>query len=200
MTLKTNDKSDRLMQDAPLILTHLGNVPKIGLMGDQVFAWLSQRNIDIPMEIFGAHRTSDDVWIVRTGTCECMIECGLEGDVADALRRELKSEVAGVYLSVREHATFILNGSRMYEVFAQSCALDVRNVRSDQVIYTSLAGVHCAILRESGTMGEACRMWIDPSYAHYLWGTLAEIVRELGGEALYIDSRLEEPANSAVSR
>ena len=57
MTLKTNDKSDRFMHDAPLILTNLGDVPKIGLIGDQVFAWLSQRNIEIPMEIFGAHRT-----------------------------------------------------------------------------------------------------------------------------------------------
>jgi sarcosine oxidase subunit gamma len=49
---------------------------------------------------------------------------------------------------------------------------------------TQMAGVSCAVLpRQLGAV-RAWQLWADGTYGPYLWETLLQIVRELGGDAV----------------
>lgn len=46
---------------------------------------------------------------------------------------------------------------------------------------TSMAGVGVLVIRRSDLETPCYRIWCDPTYAPYLWDTLAGIAAELGG-------------------
>ena len=39
----------------------------------------------------------------------------------------------------------------------------------------------CMVLRQGGEESSGFRIWCEPSYGVYLWGSLLDIVRDLGG-------------------
>jgi sarcosine oxidase, subunit gamma len=169
------------MSDTAIELSDISGLKKLGLKGPGVAAWLASHGIDLPADIFGATRTSDGGWTVRLGTAEFMLEGGTNSDQIPHLEATLESLPPGVYRVPHEEATFQLAGSGAGLVFAQTCGIDFRKAVPGLVIYSRVAGVSCGILPTADEHGLSYRIWLDPSYADYLWETLAGIVRELGG-------------------
>ena len=85
---------------------------------------------------------------------------------------------------VREDATLLLCGLRALDLLAQCCGYDFSRSPSARLVYTRIAGVSCGILPQQVGGNPVYRIWFDPSYAIYLWETLAEIADGLGGGAV----------------
>jgi sarcosine oxidase, subunit gamma len=169
------------MSDTAIELSDISGLKKLGLKGPGVAAWLASRRIDLPADIFRATRTSDGGWTVRLGTAEFMLEASSSDDQMSHLEASLESLPLGVYRVPHEEATFLLAGGRTGLVFAQTCGIDFRKAVPGLVIYSRVAGVSCGILPTADEHGLSYRIWLDPSYADYLWETLAGVVRELDG-------------------
>jgi sarcosine oxidase subunit gamma len=165
------------MSAATLEFIDLGAPPKLGLKGPAANAWMTSQGVDVPADVFAANCTDDGGWIVRLGATEFMVESGRDETLVERLAAALSNSPAGVYRVPREDATFLLAGPKSRSVLSQTCGIDFRSVPPQRLIYTRVAGVSCAILPEVGVF----RIWVDPSYAAYLWETLAMIVEELGG-------------------
>jgi glycine cleavage system aminomethyltransferase T len=80
-------------------------------------------------------------------------------------------------------------------VLHETFGFDFTNPPASAVM-TRVAGVSCMILpvQIEGVM--ALRLWLDPSYASYLWEALLEIVRHHGGDAIGLEAfypRLDQP-------
>ncbi|MEK6270754.1 MAG: hypothetical protein N2B57_08370 [Planctomycetales bacterium] len=77
-----------------------------------------------------------------------------------------------------------MTGRHSLQLFAQTCSHRFETSPAEKWVYTRIAGVNCGVLPQS--QGEATHyaLWLDPSYAVYLWETLLEIVTELGGGAI----------------
>jgi sarcosine oxidase subunit gamma len=106
-----------------------------------------------------------------------MVESGSDASLLDRLEAAWDQPPAGVYRVPREDATFLLAGPQKHSVLSQTCGFDFRSTPPRRLVYTRVAGVSCAILPDAG----AFRLWLDPSFAAYLWHELAAIVEELGG-------------------
>ncbi len=78
----------------------------------------------------------------------------------------------------------MLAGSRSTEVFAQTCGINFGEMPQRHVIFTRVAGVSCTVFPDSIRDIEAYRIWVDFSYAEYLWETLVEISESLGGSVI----------------
>ena len=56
--------------------------------------------------------------------------------------------------------------------------------KPEDTVYTRIAGGNGGVLPQSQGEATYYALWLDPSYAVYLWETLLEIVTELGGGAI----------------
>ena len=92
----------------------------------------------------------------------------------------LDSGGSGAYRVVRQDASILLSGSRAAEVFLQTCGYDFRKP-GDRLVMTRVAGVSCSILHRTINRLGTFQLWMDGSFGAYLWKTLLEIARELGG-------------------
>ena len=80
-----------------------------------------------------------------------------------------------------EEATLLLTGRRSLEVLSQTCGINFREALPDKVVFTRVAGVSCGVFTEAIREVPVYRIWVDPSYALYLWETLVEICHSLDG-------------------
>ena len=67
---------------------------------------------------------------------------------------------------------------------AQTCGLDLREPVASRVVLTRVAGVSTIVLPERIRDEAGFRLWVDPSYAHYLWHQLVKISESLGGRVV----------------
>jgi glycine cleavage system aminomethyltransferase T len=159
----------------------------IGVKGPGAGAFLRVQNVDPPpLDETYATRPLDDGLVVRLGTDEFFLESGIESQtydhIAHALTRNANT-MPGVYPIVREDASFIIAGKRAREVLAQTCGVNFRNEPPGKVVLTRVAGVNVMILT-SGDASPRYRVWLDPSYATYLWQQLDDIVHDLNGKVV----------------
>jgi sarcosine oxidase, subunit gamma len=169
------------MSNVAIQLDHLGVLPRLVLKGSGAANWLGEQSISVPLEISSAIPIGNDAWIARLGAGEFLIEGNADSNLVSRLSAELSPLPKNVFPVPRCDATFVLAGSEAGSVFAQTCAIDFRHAVLQRVIFSRIAGVSCGILPEPSAGGIKYRLWIEPSYAAYLWATLAGIVTELGG-------------------
>jgi sarcosine oxidase subunit gamma len=162
-------------------LAELSDVPMLGLKGSGAAVWLAGQGIEVPPAIYDTARLGSYGYVLRLGTNEFMLQDDANGTTVSRLQASLQSLPPGVYLVPHEDAVFELSGSDARLVFAQTCGIDFRTMPTRRVLYSRVAGVSCGILPEEAAGGVRYRIWLDPSYADYLWETLVTIVTELGG-------------------
>lgn len=162
-------------------LCDLSGMYKLGLKGADAQPWLSSKGFDVPNEVFAAGPLPAGGVIVRLGAGEFFLEDNIANTDLPALAGRIDSHKGKLVRVEHQEATFLLTGCRAGEALAQTCGINFRDATPGNVFLTRVAGVSCGVYPE--TLGElpAFRLWVDPSYAVYLWQTLAEICRSLDG-------------------
>jgi sarcosine oxidase subunit gamma len=172
-----------------LALCDLSALNRVGVKGEGARAWLRECGADVPVKIYEVRALAPLGRIIRTGTTEFFIEDGPRSGWVARLGSDTPRPPAGVYRFVRQDASIGLVGESSFDVLAQTCGYNFREPEAD-FIYSRVAGVSCAILRDRETRPGAAadaplfRIWCDASYGAYLWETLLEIVKECDGDAV----------------
>lgn len=156
---------------------------KWGLRGSGAAAWLASQGIDVPDSIYASNSLSEGGLIVRVGDDEFFLEAASTEQSLAVLRTALP-ERAGCTAIPREEAAFLLTGHRSRELLAQTCGHPLADSPAGKLVFTRVAGVSCGVLPQRGDETIVYRLWLDPSFAIYLWETLLEIALELGGGAI----------------
>ena len=163
-------------------LCDVSALPKLGVKGPAADAWLNEHDVDVPPATFETRSLTDDGVVARLGEDEFLIESGSEPMSVPALRAELGPAAEGTYRVERQDATFLLAGEKAVGVMAQTCGIDFNQATPDRLIMTRVAGVSCSVLPQS--MSSICtyRLWVDATFAAYLWEQLALITADLAGK------------------
>jgi hypothetical protein len=156
---------------------------RLGLSGPGTVLWLSAHGVAAPDPVYNATELPGGGQVIRTGIQDVLLEDGWKGETTVPIQKALASSAGGVYEVLRQEASFFLSGSRVGEVLAQTCGVDFQGV-GNCLVMSRVAGVS-ASLRFRATMDfPVCQIWVDASYALYLWKTLCEIVGDLGGRPI----------------
>jgi len=184
LAVRFDDADTEAKRASELGLCDLSALPKIGVSGNGAPEWLRTHGVDMPETIYDTKRLQDGGWVVRTAQDEYLVESGPPCVTVPALSRELGPGCEGVVRLERQEATLLLTGDRAVEVLAQTCAIDLRSSPKDRLILTRAAGASCGILPWMREEIPVYHIWVDNSYAVYLWETLENIVEELGGRVI----------------
>lgn len=174
---------------------HLGLVDwtaprRLAVKGPRAVAFLSEQGLAVPEDILHWRELAGGGLVGRTGAAEVFVESGMHTNWFHRLETALAVRSEGVYRVWREDACLLLLGSRAEAVLAQTCPLDWQ-AEGDRLVFTRLAGVSCMALHRQ-LFGRKCwQIWVDNTYAPYLWEKLLSIVRELGGRAVGLAPLIE---------
>lgn len=164
---------------AVLGLADLSHLPRSGAKGPQAAAWLASRGLPVPARPNSWLR-QDGTLIARLGASEFLVE----GTAAATLTHATRAP--GVYPVLREDCALALLGPRLPDLLAQTCNVNFAalDLAIQPVVLTSMAGVTVTVLPHAHDGAPFYRVWCDYSYGPYLWRTLLDIVRALGGGAV----------------
>jgi sarcosine oxidase subunit gamma len=165
-------------------LCDLSGLRKLGLKGRDAENWLTGEGIDVPQSVFESRPLGPNGLIIRLGTDEFFLEDGIGNSTVSMLADRVDSHDGQVFRVEHQEATFLLTGSRSLEVLSQTCGINFGEVVPRQVILTRVAGVSCGVFADAVRNIPVYRFWVDPSYAVYLWETLAEICESLSGKVI----------------
>ena len=164
-----------------LALCDVSALPTLGVKGPAAVDWLSAHGVAIPDEIYDTQKLADDGLIARVASDEFLLQSGVSCQTVPSLVDKLGQGQEGAIHVERQEATFLLVGARVLEVFSQTCGVDFREVRPWRLTITRIAGASCGILHWNREDVPRYQLWVDPTYAVYVWETLLEIVEELEG-------------------
>lgn len=184
--LRFKESSGEIKLKTQLSLCDLSCLPKIGVKGPESLAWLAQAGIGVPVSVYGCGSLGGDGLVIRTDRSEVFLEDGPDSTTVADLERELGTTPLGVYRVCRQDASFQLRGAQSNAVLRETCGVDFSQA-SDGVVMTRVAGVSCMVLAVQDNPTPTFRLWLDPSYASYLWDALLEIVRDQGGDAVGLE-------------
>ena len=174
-----------------LALCDLSGLPLLEAKGPGARAWLAARNFPVPDAIYEGTSTSEEGWITRTGSEEFL----LRGAPGSKLSELAGSEPAGeVLITSRQDAIFLVAGSRIGELMAQTCGLDYTSLPRERTHLSRVAGVSCGLVKDQLRRMPVCWLWLDPSYALYLWEQLAQITGDLEGTVVGVSCFYPEVA------
>ena len=165
-------------------LCDLSALEKLGVKGRDAEAWLRDQGVDTPAGVYESRRLGDRGIIVRLTADEFLLESGIAGESVPALAARLVSPRGHVFRVERQEATFMLVGPRAIDVLAQTCGIDFRDAPPNRLVLTRAAGAGGGVLPDPVGDTPAFRIWIDYSYAVYLWTTLVEICESLQGRVV----------------
>lgn len=159
---------------------------RVGLKGPGAAEFLKSHGIVIPPSAnqwvpIGAHAL-----VSRLGRTEFLIEDETISTRIEDLRTALLSPPEGVYPVPRSDCALALIGSRVNELFVQTCNVDFSAQRaSDHIVtLTQMVGLSVTVLHDTESSQPRWRIWCDGTFGPYLWETLIEIAKELGGGAV----------------
>ncbi len=171
-----------------LALADASFLPRIVLKGPSAAEFLKSRGIVIPDSILKVAPLAGGGLIARTGGSEFFLESGPVGWDSSPVRLEegtgVPSYGSGVYPVLRQDASLIISGSRGGELFRHVSSYDFIAEPHHDLVFTPIAGVSCSVLRQTINGFPAFRLWTDGTYGTYIWHTLLEVAKELGGGAV----------------
>jgi hypothetical protein len=162
-----------------LALCDLSGLPLLEVKGSGAVDWLTTRNLPVPAAIYEGKSTGEGGWITRTGSAEFL----LRGPAGGSLPGLSGSDSAGeVLITHRQDAIFLVAGNRIGELMAQTCGLDYASLPARQTLFSRVAGISCGMIKDQLNGIPVCWLWLDPSYALYLWEQLVQITTDLDGK------------------
>lgn len=159
-------------------LEDLGVLCKFGVKGPDAEKFLTGQEVDVPKAIYESCPLSDGL-IVRLAADEFMLEVATANESIQGVLSKLRSTDLQVFHVERQEATFLLSGRRANDVLAQTCGVNFREAPNRHLVLTRVAGVSCGVFPESTSNRSFFRLWVDYSYAAYLWDVLNQISEEL---------------------
>lgn len=173
--------------DAPLKLADLSLVPRWGLKGRGVAAWLAQHSATMPSSDNCAERQQDGSLITRLSPTEVLLLASSDGRaaLAETIGRIPPEGEDACYPVPRQdsHCWFAATGDDAANMLAKLCAVDLAPDRfpCGQVAQTSVARLSSIVIRND--MNDALSFFLlaDSASAEYLWDCLLDAMGEFGG-------------------
>jgi len=171
----------------PVTLSDVSALARCGCKGPGAADWLASRGLPVPAA-FNTWSATENGLVARLAATEFLIE-DVRAERIETLARELGKGARGTsgpcYPVMREDAALVLAGPQANEVLLQTCNIDFAalDLAARPLVMTSMVGVSVLVIAQKRANDVAYRIWCDPTFGCYLWRTLLEIVRELGGDA-----------------
>lgn len=185
--LSFEERRADLIAVSQLGLADLSSLPKLVVKGPGAVEWLEGQGIVSPTEVFATGPLPGGGLVIRTDRQEVFLEDGVYGQTVASVEQLLPSDDPSIARVIRQDASFFLGGEKAHDVFSQTCGFNFRNGPVG-VVMTQVAGVSCWVLEVNLLGIRGYRLWLDPSYAAYLWAELSEIVVEFSGNWLGLGS------------
>ena len=169
-----------------LALCDMSVLPKLGIKGPGSAAWLRAEGVDVPNETYATACLPDGGLIACVAVDEFIMESGISTKSVMSLARRIAQDDGAAHAVQRQDATFLVSGSRACEALSQTCAINFDEASVDRLILTRVAGVTCGLLpqRVPGEDVPLFRLWLDATFAIFLWQNLAQIIEEIGGRII----------------
>jgi glycine cleavage system aminomethyltransferase T len=166
-----------------LALIDLSCFTKTGLKGPRAAAWLAGQRIAVPPRPNSWSGLAASGLIARLADTEFLLEDGFAPGAAASIAGLIATAPPQVYGVPRHDAALALAGRRVNEVLLQTCSVNFASLDAAQgaLALTSMAGVPVLVIPQTHNGQPLLRIWLDPSFAPYLWQTLLGIVQEQGG-------------------
>lgn len=165
-------------------LCDLSGLMKLGVKGGGCTTWLSSQGVEVPAKVYESQSLEDGGLIVRLAGDEFFLESGIANRTVPMLFERLghkEPTAADVFRVERQDAAFLLVGSSAPDVLSQTCGINWHEAATRRLVLTRVAGVSCGVFPDTIAEIPAYRLWIDFSYAIYLWETLVQICEDLDG-------------------
>jgi sarcosine oxidase subunit gamma len=165
---------------------------RTGFKGPGAVAWLQQLSTPIPGQPNQWVALAGGGLVARLGRTEFLIEDGRGG--AHCAHLEGASLAAGVYPVLRQDAALVLIGDRANDLLLQTCSIEFETLDASArpVVLTSMVGVGVTVAVEAFGSARRYRIWCDSTYGAYLWTTLVDVARDLGGGPIGLDATQAE--------
>lgn len=172
----------------PVVLTDASCLRRLGVKGPQAQAWLEAQGVAPAEGVNRWLRTAEGALVARLGRTEFFLEDRFGGETVLRLRAAL-APAEGVYPVMRQDAAVVLGGERASELLVQTCNVNfrARDVDDQAVVMTSMVGVSVLVVWQPHAGRPLYRIWCDGTFGPYLYETLLEIARELGGGPVGLD-------------
>jgi sarcosine oxidase subunit gamma len=154
---------------------------RCGYKGPAAQAWLAERDLPIPPQPNAWLGLDSGALIARLGRSEFLIEDAVGGGRCAQLASHAPGP--GVYAVLRQDAELVLVGERTGDLLLQTCSVDFSSLdpAAHPVVLTSMVGVGVTVIPQAAGSRVHYRIWCDGTYGGYLWETLLEVARDLGG-------------------
>ena len=187
--LRLDDVGKEAQLADTLAIADASFLPRIVVKGPSAASYLQNLGVPIPEKILQVDSLERGGLIARTGGSEFFLESGFVGWPSQAVRDSLDglgspSYNPGVYPVLRQDASLVISGPRVGEMFRHVSSYDFIGEVHGDLVFTPIAGVSCSILRTALNGRTVFRLWTDGTYGHYIWHTLLEVAKELGGGAV----------------
>lgn len=174
---------------------------RMGLKGPAAADWLARARIGVPEQanswalLESGDGSSSWNLLARLGWSEFFLEEDASSPRLRWLSNELATGQPHVYPVLREDRAFVLGGRGAEQVLAQMCNVNFSGLPLDAnpVVLTLMIGVAVVVVPQREREGCRYRIWCDPSFGRYLWGTLEEIVAAAGGGRVGIEQLRDGP-------
>ncbi|HEX4598887.1 MAG TPA: hypothetical protein VH278_13925 [Burkholderiaceae bacterium] len=165
---------------------------RTGFKGPGAPAWLQQLSISIPAQPNQWAALAGGGLVARLGRTEFLVE-DVEGG-AHCARLDAAAPGAGVYPVLRQDAALVLTGQRAGELLLQTCSIEFAALdpSARPVVLTSMVGVSVTVAVQALGPALRYRIWCDSTYGAYLWTTLVDVARDLGGGPIGLDAAQSE--------
>jgi sarcosine oxidase subunit gamma len=161
---------------------------RTGFKGPAAAAWLQQQSVPIPAQPNQWTPLAAGGLVARLGRTEYLIEDA--GGEAVCARLDALPIPPGVYPVLRQDAALVVTGSRAGDLLLQTCSIDFAalDAAARPVLLTSMVGVGVTLAVEAREAARRYRIWCDGTYAAYLWTTLVDVARDLGGGPIGLEA------------
>ncbi|MCX4187099.1 sarcosine oxidase subunit gamma [Methylophaga sp. OBS4] len=155
---------------------------RFGVKGPNASAWLTAANVNLPTGTNSWTTQDDNTLVMRLGNTEFLLEDQPGTELCSKLNQTSVNE-SGIHKVSRNDAAFILSGELIQPLFSEVCAIDLNGdvLDDNRLVMTMIAGVSATLLRQSLNGQTVYRLWCDGTFGPYLWKTLLNIIKELGG-------------------
>lgn len=163
---------------ASAAVSHPTNLVKLGLKGPGLNTWAESNNLDLPGVLHEVRELERGGVIARVDRNEIILESLPDNPLRRQIDQALDASHPNLFRVEQQSATFILHGDHALRILAQTCGLDFDAAEPLRIVYTRVAGVSCGITPQAAQGeqgGRTYRLWVDYSYAPYLWEQLTEI-------------------------
>ena len=179
---------------AAVTLADLSRRARFGCKGPGAEQFLAAQGLVVPSQPNSWVLDDAGHIVARLATSEFLVEATgeqqarvaeLAAGLEDPARR-----VSGVVPVLRQDLVVELTGPRAIDLLRQACNVNfsvftqaVTN-RTGALVLTMMIGVGVTVIPQVNQQGASFMIWADPSFGHYVWSTLADIAKGLGGEIL----------------